>query len=55
MLPVRTQDDILVHLLDMADYPEKKAAIGRGAKTWFNRYNGISLARQWLDLLQVPE
>ncbi len=54
MLPVRTQDDILVHLLDMADHPEKRAAIGRGAKTWFNRYNGSSLARQWLDLLLAP-
>jgi len=52
MLPVRTADDIFVHLLDMVDHPERAATIGRDAKTWFNRYNGVSLARQWLELLQ---
>ena len=51
MLPVRTRDDILRNLLHMADHPEKLAVIGSGAKTWFNRYNGVGLARQWLDLL----
>jgi glycosyltransferase involved in cell wall biosynthesis len=54
MLPVRNQEDILRHLLDMADYPEKREEIGRGAKEWFNRYNGIGLAKQWLEILMVP-
>lgn len=54
MLPVSSQEDILIHLLDMADHPEKREEIGRGAKEWFDRYNGIGLAKQWLDLLLVP-
>lgn len=54
MLPVRTREDMLIQLLDMADHPEKPEEIGRGAKEWFNRYNGIGLAKQWMDLLQKP-
>lgn len=54
MLPVRKQEDILTHLLDMADHPEKREEIGRSAKEWFNHYNGVNLAKQWLDLLQEP-
>ena len=54
MLPVRKQEDILIHLLDMADHPAKSEEIGRAAKEWFNRYNGIGLAKQWLDLLMTP-
>lgn len=41
MLPVRNQEDILQHLLDLSDHPERCEEIGRGAKEWFNRYNGI--------------
>ena len=55
MLPVRNQEDILRHLLDMADHPEKREEIGRGAKEWFNQYNGIGLAKQWLKILMAPQ
>lgn len=51
MLPVKSPDCILRHLIDMADHPEKREAIARGAADWFNRYNGIGLAQQWLDIL----
>ena len=54
MLPVNSPDCITRHLIDMADHPEKRQAIGQGAKDWFNRYNGIGLAQQWLDLLNKP-
>ncbi len=50
MLAVRNREDILQHLLDMADFPHKRNEIGRGAKEWFSRYNGIGLAKRWLDL-----
>ena len=53
MLPVRRRVDILPHLLDMADKGVKREHIGQGAKQWFDRHNGISLARQWLDLLMA--
>lgn len=52
MLPVRSHDDILLHLLDMADNPDKRTEIGQAAKAWFAKYNGIGLAKKWLDLLQ---
>ncbi len=51
MLPVRKEEDILMHLLDMVDHPEKGSAIGQGARQWFNQYNGVGLAKKWLDLL----
>jgi hypothetical protein len=54
MLAVRKQEDILTHLLDMADHPTKREEIGRGGKDWFDRYNGIGLAKKWLDLLMAP-
>lgn len=54
MLPVREEQDILRHLLKMADNPGKRVEIGRSAKEWFNRYNGIELATKWLDLLGIP-
>lgn len=51
MLPVRKREDILSHLLDMADSIERREQMGRGAKEWFSQYNGIGLAKQWLNLL----
>ena len=51
MLPVRNQDDVLRHLLDMADNVEKRIEIGGAAKKWFESYNGIGLARQWLEIV----
>jgi hypothetical protein len=50
MLAVRNREDILKHLIDMSDSPRKQDEIGRGAKAWFSRYNGIGLAKRWLDL-----
>lgn len=54
MLPIRKRDDILTHLLRMADDIGLRDEVGRGAKQWFSQYNGIGLARRWLELLQVP-
>lgn len=54
MLPVKTQNDILRHLVCMADHPDKREAIGRGAKEWYDRFNGLGLAKQWLQILSAP-
>jgi glycosyltransferase involved in cell wall biosynthesis len=51
LLTVRSSGDILHHLLEMADYPDKCIKIGKDAKIWFDRYNGIDLAKQWMNLL----
>ena len=55
MLPVWSQQNILPHLLDMADHPERRDAIGQAAKAWFAEHNGIGLARKWLDLLLTTD
>jgi len=51
MLPVIVQTDICKHLVDMADNPNRAKIIGQEAREWFNTYNGIGLAKQWLKLL----
>lgn len=53
MLPVKEEKEILIHLLDMYDNPHKAKSIGKGAAEWFNKYNGISLARKWLELIEI--
>jgi len=55
MLSVRREKDILKHLLEITDHPEKIEEIGKGAREWFNHYNGIGLAKQWLNLLIKPD
>jgi hypothetical protein len=54
MLPVRTEEDLLKRLLFVADHTEQAAAIGERAREWFNTYNGIALAKKWLDLVTDP-
>jgi len=54
MLPVTTEEDVLKHLLFVADHPEEAAEMGRCAGEWFNKYNGIELAKQWLALVSDP-
>ncbi len=51
MLPSNSPEDILEHLIDMADHPERRGAIGVAALEWFNKHNGIGLAEKWLELL----
>jgi hypothetical protein len=51
MLDVHRKEDILPNLIDMADSIDKRDEIGQGGKQWFDQYNGIGLAKQWLDLL----
>ena len=55
LLPARKQDDILHHLLHLMDNPDQIKAIGNASKQWFEAYNGISLSRQWLSLLENPD
>ena len=52
MLSVEGPKCITKHLIDMAENPSKREAMGREASKWFNRYNGIGLAKQWLGLLK---
>lgn len=55
MLPVQTEEDVLKQLMFVADYPEQAAEIGERARIWFNTHNGISLAKKWLDLLEINQ
>jgi hypothetical protein len=54
ILAVKTREDIVGHLISMSDHPLKRDEIGLKAKEWFSRYNGINLARKWLDLTMAP-
>ena len=52
ILDAQSPDDVASHLTDMYLHPERGKAIGQASADWFNRYNGINLARRWLTLLQ---
>lgn len=52
MLKVKSESCIVDHLLDISDNPEKGRKLGEAAKNWFNKYNGISLAQKWIELLE---
>jgi hypothetical protein len=51
LLDVRSKTDILNHFILMANDDTLRKKIGRESVAWFNKYNGITLARRWLDLL----
>jgi hypothetical protein len=53
ILKVKGEDEILQKLLYLAEHPERSVSIGKETKRWFNKYNGSSLAKQWVELLEI--
>jgi hypothetical protein len=51
LLPVQTESDILQHLLFLTDSPPNAEKMGSQAKLWFDAYNGIGLAKKWIECL----
>jgi glycosyltransferase involved in cell wall biosynthesis len=51
MLGIKSMDDVEQHLVRAVKNPESLHKIGAEAKVWFDQYNGISLAKRWLELL----
>jgi hypothetical protein len=51
MLSVRTEKEILEHMLFVINYPEAAAKIGESALQWFNTYNGIAITKKWAELI----
>lgn len=51
LLSVTKQDDVFDHLLDAVDNQQLMQSIGEQSKEWFNQYNGVGLAKKWLELL----
>lgn len=51
LLKVKNQDDVYSHLLRLSDDNNVCKQTGLEARHWFVKYNGIELAKQWLDLL----
>ena len=51
ILKVRVQKDILKHFQSINDNPKSINLIGKASMQWFENYNGIGTARQWLSLL----
>jgi len=54
MLPVKTESEVLEHLMFVAESPAEAAQIGARAREWFDTYNGVALAKKWLALLVDP-
>ena len=52
MLDVKSCQDVAVHLNTLYNDIDRCDAIHRKVCDWFDRYNGLGLAKQWLDLLQ---
>ena len=52
ILSVKRDEDILRHLIFAIENPEKIRQIGDEARAWFNRYQGLNLAKKFLDLLK---
>ncbi|MEB3220987.1 MAG: hypothetical protein VKS61_02820 [Candidatus Sericytochromatia bacterium] len=55
LLAVQREEDVLAGLLAAADDPGAMARIGRDSGAWFERHNGIGLARHWLEALHPPQ
>mgnify|MGYP001545069594 CR=1 FL=1 len=53
MLAVKKEQDILNHLQDAVDAPEKMKQIGTQSHKWFNDNNGIGLAKKWINLIKT--
>ena len=51
ILDVKSPEDIAAHLIDMYRNRDKMRVIGEKSGEWFNKYNGIGLAKKWLELL----
>ena len=52
ILDVKSAQDVTHHFKNLYDDVEKRDAIHNEVSNWFEYYNGIGLAKQWLDLLQ---
>lgn len=52
ILNAREPSDIARRLLECEAAPERTRELGRRSKEWFDRYDGIALARKWRSLLR---
>jgi len=55
VLDVKSADDIAKYLSEIYNDPGKGHEIGAACLDWFNRHNGISLAKKWLSLLRKTD
>lgn len=52
MLDVKSCQDVTTHLSTLYNDVDRFDVIHNKVSEWFERYNGIGLAKQWLDLLE---
>jgi hypothetical protein len=52
LLKVRSQTDVILNLVKIADSQNYKHTIASNSREWFNKYNGIELAKKWLAVLK---
>jgi glycosyltransferase involved in cell wall biosynthesis len=53
LLKVRSHTDITNHLIDLVENPQKANSLGRKTREWYEEYNGLNLAKKWLDTIEV--
>lgn len=51
ILNAKSPESITMHLIDVYLNKDKSVDIGRASKAWFDKNNGIGLAKKWLELL----
>jgi hypothetical protein len=51
LLDVKLEEDVYMHLNEMALNIKKRNTIGFESKRWFDEYCGIGLAKKWVQLL----
>lgn len=55
ILDVKSAQDVARHLNTLYDDSARCDVIHKEVSDWFKRYNGIGLAKQWLDLLKKSD
>jgi hypothetical protein len=51
LFDVKNQQDIEDHLKDYFENEKEFKERGNKGRKWFDNYNGISIAKKWLDLM----
>jgi hypothetical protein len=55
LLKVKSQKDVSAHLLELVHNRIRTEEIGIASREWFNTYNGINLAKKWLEVLEKSD
>ncbi|MFY9104356.1 glycosyltransferase [Aliarcobacter cryaerophilus] len=52
LLNVLKEEDIFTHLANFFEKKEEYVKLGKDLKDWFDKFNGLNLAKQWINILE---